>query len=52
METFNVEILAENEFYALPVVDGNKLVGIVTTTDLLKYSLKQSEIETFELPPD
>jgi CBS domain-containing protein len=35
------EILAKNEFHALPVVDDNKLVGIVTTTDLLNYLLEQ-----------
>ena len=36
-----VEILAKNEFHALPVIDNNKLVGIVTTTDLLNYLLEQ-----------
>ena len=35
------EVLAKNEFHALPVVDNNKLVGIVTTTDLLNYLLEQ-----------
>ena len=35
------EILAEKEFHALPVVENNKLVGIVTTTDLIKYLLEQ-----------
>ncbi|MEQ3691897.1 MAG: CBS domain-containing protein [Flavobacterium sp.] len=35
------EILATREFHALPVVEGNLLVGIVTTTDLIKYLIDQ-----------
>lgn len=35
------EILAVKEFHALPVVQDELLVGIVTTTDLIKYLLKQ-----------
>lgn len=35
------EILAKKEFHAIPVVDNNKLVGIVTTTDLINYLLTQ-----------
>jgi CBS domain-containing protein len=35
------ELLAAREFHALPVVDGGDLVEIVTTTDLIKYLLKQ-----------
>jgi CBS domain-containing membrane protein len=35
------EILAKREFHALPVVDSGTLIGIVTTTDLLKYFIKQ-----------
>ncbi|MBP93836.1 MAG: CBS domain-containing protein [Flavobacteriaceae bacterium] len=35
------EILATKEFHALPVVDANKLVGIVTTTDLINYLIEQ-----------
>jgi len=35
------EILAHSEFHALPVVESNTLIGIVTTTDLINYLLKQ-----------
>jgi CBS domain-containing protein len=35
------EILATKEFHALPVVENEKLVGIVTTTDLIEYLLEQ-----------
>lgn len=35
------KILAEREFHALPVVEDGTLVGIVTTTDLLNYFIKQ-----------
>ncbi|MGA1227698.1 MAG: CBS domain-containing protein [Tamlana sp.] len=35
------EILAKGEFHALPVVEDGDLVGIVTTTDLLNYFIKQ-----------
>ncbi len=35
------EVLAKKEFHAIPVVDNNKLKGIVTTTDLLNYLITQ-----------
>ena len=35
------EILSKQEFHALPVVDGEVLVGIVTTTDLINYLIEQ-----------
>jgi CBS domain-containing protein len=35
------EVLVKREFHALPVVDEGRLVGIVTTTDLINYLLKQ-----------
>jgi CBS domain-containing protein len=38
------EILSKEEFHALPVVDAKdetKLVGIVTTTDVIQYLLEQ-----------
>tara|TARA_R110002050_G_scaffold171113_2_gene303149 strand:+ start:88334 stop:88747 length:414 start_codon:yes stop_codon:yes gene_type:complete len=35
------QILANRGFHALPVVDNGILTGIVTTTDLLNYYLKQ-----------
>ena len=33
------EIFTEQEFHALPVLDEGKIVGIVTTTDIIKYFL-------------
>lgn len=35
------EIFASRGFHALPVVEGNELKGIVTTTDVIKYMLEQ-----------
>ncbi|MET0759689.1 MAG: CBS domain-containing protein [Flavobacterium sp.] len=35
------QILSTREFHALPVCEGNLLVGIVTTTDLIKYLIDQ-----------
>ena len=37
------KILANNEFHALPVVDKGKLVGMVTTTDLINFLIQQYE---------
>lgn len=31
------EILIRMDFHAIPVMDGKELIGIVTSTDLLKY---------------
>ncbi len=35
------EILTGAEFHALPVVENDVLVGIVTTTDIISYLLKE-----------
>jgi len=35
------ELLANKEFHALPVVEDEKLVGIITTTDIIKYFIEQ-----------
>jgi len=35
------EILVDKDFRSLPVMEGDMLVGILTTTDLIKYLLKQ-----------
>jgi len=35
------EILSKKEFHALPVCKGELLVGIVTTTDLIRYLIEQ-----------
>jgi len=41
-----VEILAKNEHYALPIVENEILVGIVTTSNILNYLFKQYDLET------
>lgn len=33
------QFLAQKEFHALPIVDDGKLLGLVTTTDLINYLL-------------
>jgi CBS domain-containing protein len=38
-------ILAEKEFHALPVMNGERLAGIITTTDLLRYFLKGAAVK-------
>lgn len=35
------KILSEREFHALPVCEGECVVGILTTTDLIRYLLEQ-----------
>lgn len=36
------DLFLANQFHALPVVEGNELVGIVTTFDLLKYTFQRA----------
>ncbi|MFT4521928.1 MAG: CBS domain-containing protein [Bacteroidia bacterium] len=35
------KIFAEEQYHALPEVEGSVLVGIVTTTDVIRYLLDQ-----------
>lgn len=42
------EILASKEFHALPVLKDGNLTGIITTTDLIKYLLKQYDSSAVE----
>jgi CBS domain-containing protein len=35
------EILSNKEFHALPVCEGDLLVGIITTTDLIRYLIEK-----------
>ena len=35
------EILSKQSFHSIPVVEKGKLVGLVTTTDLIRYLLEQ-----------
>lgn len=39
-----MQVLIEKEFHAIPIMENEKLVGIITTTDIIKYFLKQCEI--------
>ena len=34
-------VLGEGKFHSLPVVDGEELVGLVTSTDVIRYLLEQ-----------
>lgn len=36
------EVLLTNMFHAVPVVDGNELVGLVTSFDVIKYALRSA----------
>ena len=38
-----LDLFKENIFHALPVIEGNKLVGIVTTYDVIKHLLQDKE---------
>lgn len=42
------EILAHKEFHALPVVENESVVGIVTTTDLIRYFLQKMDDQASE----
>lgn len=35
------QILVTHSFHSIPVVDGKKLVGLVTSTDLIRYLIEQ-----------
>lgn len=37
------EILAKGMFHALPILEGEKVAGIVTTADLIKFMLDNSK---------
>jgi CBS domain-containing protein len=42
------DIFLANKFHALPIVEDNRLVGLVTTHDLLKFSFNSRIIEKEE----
>ena len=39
-----IEVFKENLFHALPVVDDNKIIGIITTYDIIRHLAEDKEI--------
>lgn len=35
------QLFTENEFHAVPVLEGSRIVGIVSTTDLIRFFLEE-----------
>ncbi|MCO6476763.1 MAG: CBS domain-containing protein [Phaeodactylibacter sp.] len=42
------DIFLANKFHALPIVEDNRLVGLITTHDLLNFSFNNIEVEKTE----
>lgn len=42
------DIFLANKFHAIPVVENNQLVGIITSHDLLSYAYKGNILENFD----
>lgn len=42
------ELFILNKFHALPITNGNELVGIVTSHDVLKYTYKKEYPEDYQ----
>jgi acetoin utilization protein AcuB len=42
------ELFILNKFHGLPIVEGSKLVGIVTAHDILKYTYKKEYPEDYQ----
>ena len=36
-------LFAENEFHAVPVLDGDRIAGIISTTDVIKHFLEEMD---------
>jgi len=44
------ELLLQNRFHAVPVVEGDKLVGLVTSFDVMLYNFKKAYPNQFDIP--
>ncbi len=42
------DIFLANKFHALPIVEDNRLIGLITTHDLLNFSFNNTEVEKEE----